>query len=74
MHEISHSIFYEHEEFLARVPRAAEFSFLNRRGLESLIFEKRARAQDTESLEHQHAMLVRAETLLLEDNPSTNRP
>ena len=73
MREITHSIYYDEPEgFLARIPGDARHSFLGRRGLEALIFAMRARVQDTDSLEEQLEVLVRAESLLRGNGPSIN--
>ena len=66
MREITHSIYYEPNGFLARVRLESSLSFFDRRGLESLIFAMRARDQDTQRLEEQLTILSRAEGLLAE--------
>lgn len=73
MKEISHSVYYDGpERFLARIPDETSHSFHDRRGLESRIFARRARALDTSSLEEQLDVIVRAEFLFLGNGSSTN--
>ncbi len=77
MKEISHSIFYEPEGFLARVPGDSgdsDYSFHDRQGLESLIFTMRAHAEDTVNLEDQLDVLVSAESFFIENNRSIRNP
>lgn len=71
MREITHSIYYDEPEgFMAMVsgiPGGGDQSFLGRSGLEALIFSRRARGEDTGPLEEQLVVLVRAESLLMQD-------
>ncbi len=87
MREITHCIYYDEPVgFLARIscrpkedggPERAErarhgrHSFLGRRGLEALIFSRRARALDTDPLEEQLDVLVRAECLFRGTGPAS---
>ncbi|MYH89461.1 MAG: hypothetical protein F4128_01190 [Gammaproteobacteria bacterium] len=66
MKEITDSIYRDPDRLFAGVrtgsSRESSLTFLDRRGLESLIFARRARVQDTGVLEDQLAVLARSES------------
>lgn len=70
MKEIADSIYRDPDGLFAGVrvgpSRKTPLSFLDRKGLERLIFVRRARVQDTGQLEEQLALLTRAEDCLLQ--------
>ena len=64
MKELALSIYYDAGGFIAGVQAQSSQTFVDRRGLESLIFRSRARLEDTQRLEEQLALLAKAEAFL----------
>ena len=64
MRELALSVYYDAGGLIAGVRGSSPQTFVDRRGLENLIFRSRARLEDTKRLEEQLALLDRAENCL----------
>ena len=64
MKEIADSIYHDPDGLFAGVQSESTLSFFDRKGLEVLIYARRARVQDTQRLEEQLTLLSWVEGLL----------
>lgn len=70
MKELQFSIYYDAGRFIAGVHGESSQTFVDRRGLETLIFRGWARLEDTQRLEEQHELISCAEDSLLSQTTS----